>query len=88
MKKNNLFPSVFAFIGLAVVAFILFMVFRTISEPSSVTPGMYVFFIRVGMYILIIAGVILLLRWISAWMLRINTVINLLTDILKELQKH
>ncbi len=35
----------------------------------------------------IIVGVIFLMRWIGAWMLRIDEVINLQKDILKELQK-
>ena len=35
----------------------------------------------------VIVGIILLLRWVGAWMLRIDKVINVLEEILTELKR-
>lgn len=37
--------------------------------------------------IAIIIGVVFLMRWLGAWMLRIDEVINIQSEILKELKK-
>lgn len=59
---------------------ILYLIF--INLKNKIMEGLGAIFV-----IAIIIGVVFLMRWLGAWMLRIDEVINIQSEILKELKK-
>ena len=59
---------------------ILYLIF--INLKNKIMEGLGAIFV-----IAIIIGVVFLMRWLGAWMLRIDEVINIQNEILKEIKK-